>query len=592
MTSARAPSGNALDTQRLALAVFLARRDVLRMLSSSADGQQFSSPRATGCRPRRITDRTTYSMRSSRFGGHAAEPAVKSSNFHYPCPPGTSTSPPRAFSPPTHDPGLKPPRQTRPLHAPTDRQLQSSKDSHLRQLRSKIERYTSALAALRIQQDVKKCSTPDSSKPACPPPNLRRKPQNLFSPPKRSAKPNGRVTSVLHLRAVPLRMKASVRPRTSSRSVPLRASTSVTEYPITPNSKRAADHSLYKSDPDLVNTLWNEALTALRNAHTDAVVLKPDSCSSIQQIQDLYYPPPVSLSRSHVTADATTATSHTDGLGGSSTAVHIHPYEPAIAPHPPIETDYLLEQLHKVHLEEEAIRRRWTHLSSVSVDNSVHNETDPVNNEDRALACSEPGPSDQLQPKGVSFRKSFSRTSVPTPLATSTDDPVAFRGDSVATISPIANTAETDLMKLRLPTRLHRGILTEAAQRQAKMETSRMIMRDSNRTPTSIIDVCEDLASDLLEHLLSDVVAEIEHQTSRLIDQIVEGELCTEPPDSTSSCVSSMHGIDLQLGCSDTAFDKDAIQPVNKHASKLCSSPLSFRVTKENNHEIPSVAVT
>lgn len=556
-------SARALDEQRLAVAIFLARRDVLRFLSPPSDGQQYPSG-MTGCRSHRRPNRTTYSTWTSWFRRHTAEPVVKSYSVHPPCLLRSSSSPPRDLSPPTHDPGPKPSsRQPRPLHVPTDKQLQSAKDSHFRQLRAKIDRYTSALAALRIQSGVMKSCAHYTSELVCPPPTSKkslRVPRNQSLLPKRSVKSSGCPSSVLHHQAVPLRMKTSTRPRTSFRGASLRASTSVTEYSIDPNSKHTVEHNICKSHLDTVSNLWNEALTVLHSTRMENVVLKPDSSSHVRQLQVMNYLPSVSPSRSPVTVGGDATMSHTDRTGDPSTATNVVCRELTAASHSCVEADYLYGQLHKDQLEKEAVRRRWTHSSSGPLGKSDHDEIEAASDKSPlsrgVTPAHENGSSTPLQLEETPSQKPHSRAASP-PSLTST---FSLRHNSIATISPISDTVIAEPLVLCLSTRLHHEILCEAAQRQNKVESSRMRMDGSDCTSTPTVSVCEDLAYDLLERLLNDVVAEIEWQTYRLIDQVVEGELNAEPPDSTSTCSSSPRGLDPQPAYTTTHFDNDVIK--------------------------------
>ncbi|KAA3682327.1 uncharacterized protein DEA37_0001970 [Paragonimus westermani] len=295
MYASQLSSPVALDRDRLALAVFLARRDVARLCAPlhTADGlstvpmpsrpttsnSEHAAIRALphSSKPRsdppisrgsgRVTARKEACLaKISKFGSHTRSHLSENRTSE-------DGLPARGDSPPTRDVDSNPSLQrSHPLHAPTAKQLQSAKDSHLRQLQAKIARYTSAIAELRIQSCDKTSSNPLTSVrlPA------KRSTHDHIPLKKHQQQPtNRRASSFLHRHMVPLRVK-SARPRRSVASAHPRTVQPIFTRPTSPAVTLARPLVEQERIRKNVNALWLQAVRALRSQDENVILLEPE----------------------------------------------------------------------------------------------------------------------------------------------------------------------------------------------------------------------------------------------------------------------------------------------------------------------------
>ncbi|KAF5397617.1 hypothetical protein PHET_09074 [Paragonimus heterotremus] len=390
-----------LDRDRLALAVFLARRDVARLCASlhTADGlstvpvPSHSASSTSDHAAIRAVPRSGKPRSDSPLSGGSArmiarkEACLTKTSKH-----GTYTRsrpsenrttedglPVRGDSPPTRDVDSKPAIQrSRPLYAPTEKQLQSAKDSHLRQLQAKIARYTSAIAELRIQSCDKPSSNPLTSvrRPAKRTTHdhilLRKHQQQLTS---------RRTSSFLRHRMVPLHVK-SARPRRSVTSIHPRTVQPIFSRPTSPAVAFTPPLVEQERIRENVNSLWLQALQALRSQDKNVILLEPE--------RDSGFPFSVEPSVDHFIAPtqccSTTEDARCFDSVPSSPEVAMEPALRACSPLETVTVDpvscsmsginvrALLQELQIAEAEEDSIRHRWAQLT---VKNKPDNQISP-----------------------------------------------------------------------------------------------------------------------------------------------------------------------------------------------------------------------
>ncbi|TPP55737.1 hypothetical protein FGIG_03402 [Fasciola gigantica] len=399
-----------LNTELLTLAVHLARRDVARMRSPAdlASDQQSSliglsnnlhSATTRPCEPlsgqRHLQPSTTAAvkcaasetsiMRSRKTGApvHQArsveiEPHIDSVN----------SLPIRSLSPPTRDTDRWVPNRTKALHEPTEKQLQSARDSHMRQLQAKIARYSAAMAELRLQaksQPVEKdtvvrnvggSGTGNCAKGRPLQPRGRalirgRSYAGRF----RSGSKRGLRSALIRQEVIPLDQRSRVIRLTETPEAH-QPGGNVSDSEISTDYSHSDE--LTRRMNEQVKTLWEQTVQALRSHSSDLVVLEPDD--QFDLMPDLY---------SHSVRASTQPE-------GRNLPVTIPPSPPPAAstdtpqqnsdcscPNPVcadsstdlsslgLNASGLLREIDQAEAEEAEIRRRWAHLSLKQTDSAA-----------------------------------------------------------------------------------------------------------------------------------------------------------------------------------------------------------------------------
>ncbi|GAA55436.1 hypothetical protein CLF_107947, partial [Clonorchis sinensis] len=346
-----------LDRDRLALAVYLARRDVAQLFSG------------TGMQPVKVKETKTVLQRPSV----STKPTTQSREKPPEHPP--ESLPARGTSPPTRDLDSRNiPHRTRPLHAPTEKQLQCAKDSHLRQLQAKIARYSSALADLRIRptETIRTRSEANGTEAVMRQPPVRRRNSLLLRPAPRKS----RSASFLQQNIVPLGFKMhsrpnSFRPGISSWRNNHRRSVSETH-------RKSAVPSKQQKIREQVDALWAEARQSLGVVDSEVVVLEPDKENPIQNLND--FPsvdaPPFVILEETQKENSQPGTKHARFRTQSPKKIERprtthHSVRPSTKKEQgkespngvPLSVDDVLNQLDEAEAEENSIRHRWAHLS-------------------------------------------------------------------------------------------------------------------------------------------------------------------------------------------------------------------------------------
>ncbi|KAF8566785.1 hypothetical protein P879_00645 [Paragonimus westermani] len=617
MYTSQLSSTVALDRDRLALAVFLARRDIARLYTSlhTADGlstvpvpgrsttsnSEHAAIRALPHSSKPSSD-PPISRGSGRVTARKEACLAKMSKF------GTHTRsrlsenrttedglPARGDSPPTRDVDSRPSLQrSHPLHAPTEKQLQSAKDSHLRQLQAKIARYTSAIAELRIQSCDKPSSNPLTSVrlPA------KRTTHDHIPLKKHQQQPTSRrASSFLQRHMVPLRVK-SARPRRSVASAHPRTVQPIFTRPTSPAVTLAPPVVEQERIRKNVNALWLQAVRALRSQDENVVLLEPELNSD--------FPFSVEPSVNHLVPPtqcySTTECVRCFDSARSSPEVAM---EPALRACPPLENanvdsvscsmsginaHALLQELQIAEAEEDSIRHRWARLTLKNKADdqmlpSSTMQTDPLTSiwERRSPGRSYRGDhairdgekSGQSHAQGImNFPFVFTKSAPPFKSHVHTGS--GYREGE--TDSPVTDNP----LPLRLPTTLHRELLVDALRRRDQLEASRKqlnILNTEECKDLRIVDVCAKFADELVDQLLDDIVVEIERETSNLVDDIVEGELFTEASDSTLTVNKTLSDLDL-VPADETASQLD--QPFgDTRANGFIPSPGSITLSQD-----------
>ncbi|KAF7260002.1 hypothetical protein EG68_02829 [Paragonimus skrjabini miyazakii] len=578
MCTSQLSSTVALDRDRLALAVFLARRDVARLCASfhTTDGLStvpVPSHSATSTLEHaiRAVPRSSKPRSDPPVSGGSGrviagkEACLTTTSRHSTCtrsrPSENRTTenglPVRGDSPPTRDVDSKPAIQrSRPLYAPTEKQLQSAKDSHLRQLQAKIARYTSAITELRIQSCDKPSSNPLTSvrRPAKRTTHdhipLRKHQQQLTS---------RRTSSFLRNRMVPLHVK-SARPRRSVTSTQPRTVQPIFTRPTSPAVTFTTPLVEQESIRENVNALWLQAVRALRNQDKNVVLLEPERNSG--------FPSSVEPSVDHFVAPTQCCSATEDMRCFDSARSSLEAaMEPALRAYSPLETVNvdpvscsmsgtnvcaLLEELQIAEAEEDSIRHRWARLT-------LKNKAD-----DQILPTTTPS-TFIWEPRspGRSYRSDCAMTDGEKPGQSHAQGITSFPFVFSKSAPPFKSHAHTgsghregetnppvvdNPLLLRLPTNLHRELLVEASRRRDHLEASRKqlnILSTDECKDLRIVDVCAKFADELVDQLLDDIVVEIDRETSNLVDDIVEGELFTEASDSTLTMNKTPSDLDL-----------------------------------------------
>ncbi|VDP77126.1 unnamed protein product [Echinostoma caproni] len=187
--------------------------------------------------------------------------------------------PVRSLSPPTRDIDQPKPVRAKALHEPTEKQLQSARDSHMRQLQAKIARYSAAMAELRLQTKAataEKKSSPRDGGSVTQYSGLTRgrgRGRSLSGRVQQGSRSGSRSALIRH-DVVPLSKRS--RPTQSARRQRTKPSS-----PIHTDSEMSTDHtgtdSITKRMHEQVNTLWQQTVQALRHRNPDLIVLEPDS---------------------------------------------------------------------------------------------------------------------------------------------------------------------------------------------------------------------------------------------------------------------------------------------------------------------------
>ncbi|KAF6779082.1 hypothetical protein AHF37_02118 [Paragonimus kellicotti] len=410
MCTSQLSSTTALDRDRLALAVFLARRDVARLCASlhTADGlstipvpshsvtpiSEHAAIRAVPHSSKPRSDRPV----SGGSGGvidrkEACLTKISKHGTHTRSRPSENRTtedglPARGDSPPTRDVDSKSAIQrSRPLYAPTEKQLQGAKDSHLRQLQAKIARYTSAIAELRIQP----CDKPSFNPPTSVRRPTKRTPHDHIPLRKHQQQLTSRCTSsFLRHRMVPLHVKSAC-PRRSVASTHPRTVQPIFARPTSPAVLFTPPLVEQERIRENVNALWLQAVRALRNQDENVILLEPERNSD--------FPFSVEPSVDHFVAP-TQCCSTTEGArcfdsARSSPEVVIEPalracsslgtvnVDPVPCSMSGINVRALLQELQIAEAEEDSIRHRWAQLTVKNkaddqISSSATLRTDPL----------------------------------------------------------------------------------------------------------------------------------------------------------------------------------------------------------------------
>ncbi|OON15661.1 hypothetical protein X801_08532 [Opisthorchis viverrini] len=578
-----------LDRDRLALAVYLARRDVAQLVSGT-DMQPVKEKKTKTLpqRPTVSTKPTTQSRVTIRpcSAGHTLAPdcasqplraenvgLTSSTPISHGVPqeesPGhpPESLPARGTSPPTRDlNSCNIPRRTRPLHAPTEKQLQCAKDSHLRQLQAKIARYSSALADLRIRPTETTRTRSEANGTGAvvrQPPVRRRNSVSLRPVPRKS-----RSASFLQQNVVPLGFKIHSRPnsfRPGISSWPNNHRRSVSE-----THRKSAVSSKQQKIREQVDALWAEARQSLSVVDSEVVVLEPDQENPIQNLNNV---PSVDASP-YVIPEETQkennqlGTKHARFRTQSPKRIERlrtthHSARPSTREEQgrevmPLSVDDVLNQLDEAEAEENSIRHRWAHLS-FGLDRGRRPSVKKEYDSSDAFVTARPilipnRPEAQLGRRQNTLMKKTAENHMSLPgdthiVFTKTVPDATYT--SKRTQSPLkaqdSGYFANSRIALRLPTQLHRKLLLEAARRHRHFVMvceQRNILTAEDCKNVHPTRVCEWLADELVDQLLSEVVADIERETSELVEEIVEGELHTEAPDSTLTTHSNMSDLD------------------------------------------------
>ncbi|TGZ74442.1 hypothetical protein CRM22_000921 [Opisthorchis felineus] len=582
-----------LDRDRLALAVYLARRDVAQLVSGT--GMQPAKDKKTKTlvqRPSISTKSTTQSRVTVRpcSAEHTLVPDCANEPLRVESVGLTSSTaishgvpqekrpehppeslPARGTSPPTRDlDSCNTPHRTRPLHAPTEKQLQCAKDSHLRQLQAKIARYSSALADLRIRPTETTRTRPETNgtEPVMRQPPVR--PRNSLS--LRPAPRKSRSASFLQQNVVPLGFKMHSRPNSFRPGISSWRSNhgrSVSE-----THRKSAVPSKQQKIREQVDALWAEARQSLSVVDSEVVVLEPDQENPIQNLNDI---PPVNASPYVIPGETQKENSQ---LGTKHARFHTespkkierlktthHSVRPStkkeqskeVTNGVPLSVDDVLNQLDEAEAEENSIRHRWAHLS-FGLDRgrrpSVKKEYDfsdaSVTTPRPILIPNRPEAQSGRRQNTLLKKTAEGRLSPPgsTPIVFTKTVPDATYA-SKRTQSPLkaqdSSYFANSRFTLRLPTQLHRKLLLESARRHRHFVMvceQRNILTAEDCKNVHPARVCEWLADELVDQLLSEVVEDIERETSELVEEIVEGELHTEAHDSTLTTHSNVSDLD------------------------------------------------
>ncbi|THD23029.1 hypothetical protein D915_006315 [Fasciola hepatica] len=578
-----------LNTDLLTLAVHLARRDVARMRSAAdlASDQQPSliglsnnlhSATTRSCEPlssqRHLQPSTTAAvkcaasetsiMRSRKTGApvHQArsveiEPHLDSVNG----------LPVRSLSPPTRDTDRWVPNRTKALHEPTEKQLQSARDSHMRQLQAKIARYSAAMAELRLQaksQPVEKDTVVRNDGGSGTGNCARGRPLQprgralvrgrSYTSRFRSGSKRGLRSALIRQEVIPLDQRSRVIRLTETPEAH-QPGRNVSDSEVSTDYSHSDE--LTRRMNEQVKTLWEQTVQALRSHSSDLVVLEPDD--QFDLMPDLY---------SHSVRVSTQPE-------GRNLPVTIPPSPPPAAsidtpqqnsdcscPHPVcadsstdlsslgLNASGLLREIDQAEAEEAEIRRRWAHLSLKQTDLAAASH---------AVSRQHQNSDDQLHSSRFSNLSAVRRdvngafitpgAECHGPKCQSEQQPAS--GDPFIVTSeneppqysyPLKGARKTgssgvDRIPLRLSTGLHRAILVNAHEAQLsrdKRQRENNLLTSPSAENLRLVRVCEWISDDLIDQILSDVADDLERQMSCLVDTLVDGELYSEDPDSLS----------------------------------------------------------
>ncbi|CAL8095648.1 unnamed protein product [Calicophoron daubneyi] len=586
------PVPDYLDRERLAMAVFLARRDVAQMrLSlnrnigfeclqpSTKQGPDYNVQPANSDQPTRrftgaqkvssvSTSKSNIPTRPPTITVRHVEPYMGDSTSHRPevvsglNPSVDDTLPVRTDSPPVRDTDAWVPSRSRPLHEPTARQLQNAQESHLRQLRNKIARYSSAIAELQIHQEPSKSLASCLRKPTLQTKNLRRIPKiNLLRHQSKQS------SSLLRPQLVPLCRKT---PQKSSLKVANSSRSSLTTA-TSPSTLSSSPESLQPDVETAVNELWAETVHQLYEHNPELVILKPEDPNSPQLVPGFCQP---IEERINYLLGPEEKPCYTDGLHGAHSG-HIHP-QPEWSPtvkSTEIDLNRVLEELEEAESEEAEIRRRWAHLSLGTEQETqhplatgLHPVTDrALRTEEKAVAfTSGSGPlvnedCSSVESVEVQTEQNLDKDFKKPPIIFTKNirPPFAIHCRDQQELKAVPS----HTLSLRLPIKLHRRLLCNSSAQKLALDRAREqleILTAPECRNLRLVRVCEWFTDEIVENIVNEIVIDIEKETSSLIDQLVEGELFSEPPESTLVTDNeSDNGLDLSTRTTPTPLSEN-----------------------------------